>query len=47
MFDESNIFDLQCLAQTLSYLYVSQLFVTLWPVGHQAPLSVGFSRQEY
>ena len=23
------------------------LFVTLWPVVHQAPLSMGFSRQEY
>ena len=24
-----------------------QLFETLWSVAHQAPLSVGFSRQEY
>ena len=24
-----------------------QLFVTPWPVAHQAPLSMGFSRQEY
>ena len=24
-----------------------QLFATLWTVGHQAPLSMGFSRQEY
>ena len=24
-----------------------RLFVTLWTVTHQAPLSVGFSRQEY
>ena len=24
-----------------------QLFVTPWTVAHQAPLSVGFSRQEY
>ena len=24
-----------------------QLFVTLWTITHQAPLSVGFSRQEY
>ena len=24
-----------------------QVFVTLWTVAHQAPLSVGFSRQEY
>ena len=24
-----------------------RLFVTLWTVGHQAPLSMGFPRQEY
>ena len=24
-----------------------RLFVTLWTVGHQAPLSMGFSRQVY
>jgi len=24
-----------------------QLFATLWTVAHQAPLSMGFSRQEY
>ena len=24
-----------------------RLFVTLWIVAHQAPLSMGFSRQEY
>ena len=24
-----------------------QLFVTLWTVAHKAPLSMGFSRQEY
>ena len=24
-----------------------QFFVTLWTVAHQAPLSMGFSRQEY
>ena len=23
------------------------LFVTLWTIAHQAPLSMGFSRQEY
>ena len=28
-------------------LRVLQLFVTPWAVAHQAPLSVGFSRQEY
>ena len=25
----------------------SQFFVTLWTVAHQAPLSMGFSRQEF
>ena len=30
------------------YNYVSRLlFVTTWTVAHQAPLSMGFSRQEY
>ena len=24
-----------------------RLFVTLWTIAHQAPLSLGFSRQEY
>ena len=31
-------------AHSLSHV---QLFVTLWTVAHQAPLSMGFSRQEY
>ena len=31
-------------AQLLSHV---QLFVTLWTVAHQGPLSMGFSRQEY
>ena len=33
-----------CYAQSLSYV---QLFVTPWIVTHQAPLSMGFPRQEY
>ena len=32
------------LAQLLSHI---QLFVTPWTVAHQAPLSMGFPRQEY
>ena len=32
------------LAQSLSHV---QLFATPWTVAHQAPLSMGFSRQEY
>ena len=31
----------------LSHFSHVQLFVTLWTVAHQAPLSMGFSRQEY
>ena len=31
----------------LSYLSCVRLYVTLWTVAHQAPLSMGFSRQEY
>ena len=31
----------------LSLFSCVQLFVTLWTAAHQAPLSMGFSRQEY
>ena len=31
----------------LSHFSRVQLFATLWTVAHQAPLSTGFSRQEY
>ena len=31
----------------LSRLSCVQLFVTLWTIARQAPLSMGFSRQEY
>ena len=31
----------------LSHSDVSDSFVALWTVAHQAPLSMGFSRQEY
>ena len=31
----------------LSHFSCVQLFVTLWSVAHQAPLSMGFSRQEH
>ena len=31
----------------LSYLSCVRLFATLWTVVHQAPLSMGFPRQEY
>ena len=31
----------------LSHFSCVQLFATLWTVAHRAPLSLGFSRQEY
>ena len=31
----------------LSHSVVSDSFVTPWAIAHQAPLSMGFSRQEY
>ena len=31
----------------LSHFSLVQLFMTPWTVAHQAPLSMGFSRQEY
>ena len=31
----------------LSRFRLVQFFVTLWTVAHQAPLSMGFSSQEY
>ena len=34
-------------AHMLSHFGPVRLFVTLWIVAHQAPLSMGFSRQEY
>ena len=41
--------DLRCIffLDILSRFSHVQLFATLWTVAHQAPLSMGFSRQEY
>ena len=36
----------KCACMLIHFSHV-QLFVTLWAVTHQAPLSKGFSRQEY
>ena len=36
-----------CVCCTLSHFSHVQLFATLWMVARQAPLSMGFSRQEY
>ena len=32
---------------SLKFWHVAQLFATPWTVAHLAPLSMGFSRQEY
>ena len=36
-----------CVCVCVCVLSHVRLFVTLWTVAHQAPLSMGFSRQEY
>ena len=36
-----------CLESEVKLLSRVRLFATPWTVAHQAPLSVGFSRQEY
>ena len=36
--------NLVCVCELLSYV---QLFATPWNVTHQAPLSMGFSKEEY
>ena len=40
----TELWSVLCCAQSLSHI---QLFTTLWTVAPQAPLSMGFSRQEY
>ena len=36
-----------CLGSVKVSLSRIRLFATLWTVAHQAPLSIGFSKQEY
>ena len=36
-----------CACVCAKSLQLCRLFVTLWAVAHQAPLSMGFSRQDY
>ena len=36
-----------CWLLLFNHSVVSQSFATLWTLAHQAPLSMGFSRQEY
>ena len=40
-------FLLQCMKVKVKSLSRVRLFATLWSIVHQAPLSMGFSRQEY
>ena len=40
----SHIYVCVCVLSSFSRV---RLFVTIWPVAHQGPLSMGFSRQEY
>ena len=51
LFDLAVSFSEVCLievsAYVLSHFSRVGLFVTLWTIAHQAPLSMGFSRQEY
>ena len=42
-----NIMDEKYLSCVLNHFSYVWLLVTLWIVSHQAPLSMGFSRQEY
>ena len=46
-FLSSVMYDLTSQREDLWVLTYVQLFVTPWTVAHQAPLSMGFSRQEY
>ena len=43
----SHVYLISICACVLSCFSHVWLFVTLWTVAHQAPLSMGFSRQEY
>ena len=38
---------MECVRCVLSHFRCVQLFATLWAVARQAPLSMGFSSQEY
>ena len=41
-----GMFLCMCVCELSRFSHV-QLFATLWTIAHQAPLSMGFSRQEY
>ena len=44
---QARVLEWGAIAFSVSYFSCVQFFVTLWTVACQAPLSVGFSRQEY
>ena len=44
---EIIVFNTMCKRKCVSYLVVSDFYETPWTVAHQAPLSMGSSRQEY
>ena len=44
---QEGLFSINTYVCVLSHFSHVQLFATLWTVAHQAPLSMGFSRQEY
>ena len=44
LYSKSTDFNVACM---LSHFCHVRLFVTVWTVARQAPLSMGFSRQEY
>ena len=46
-FPKVNLFYLSVYGCVLSHFSRFRLFETLWTVAHQAPLSMGFLRQEY
>ena len=45
--DQTSDSYISCIGIPSKLFQLSQLFVTLWTVACQAPLSMGFSRQEY
>ena len=42
-----HIYKFSCISAFLSCFSCVQLFATLWSIARQAPLSMGFSRQEH
>ena len=47
IFRQIKTMEVQTRFETLHAVTKEILFVTLWTIAHQAPLSMGFSRQEY